>query len=217
MNVGAALQGGVLRVLRTARAVLGAAEDSSSRADDAGEAPIPADFSFRCGFLLSVRLLQPPLTASRACSEDCDEERDVAQAWSVYSSALASAVDRRAALDAFLAVFVLRCSAWSPAEPGTLERAAPARLRGCSTGHPLALLRALAEAVEQAAIELEHGAPESQRPHRLIAARGMSRSRVHTVAQSANKEARCWYSMQSTCACSRRFASWCAHATTENS
>ena len=51
MNAAALLQGGVFRVLRTARAVFNAAEDSSSRPEDAGEAPNPADFSFRCGVL----------------------------------------------------------------------------------------------------------------------------------------------------------------------
>ena len=106
----------------------------------------------------AVALLPPPLTDSRARSEDCDEERDVAQAWSAFDAALASAADRRTALDAFLAVFLLRSSAWAPSEPGMLERAAPVRPRGCSAGHPLALLRALAEAVAQAATELACGA-----------------------------------------------------------
>ena len=110
----------------------------------------------------AVTLLPPPLTDLRACSKDCDEERDVAQAWNAFSAAPASAAVQRTALDAFLAVFLLRCSAWTPSESGTLEKAAHARPRGCSAGHPLALLRALAQAVEEAATELACGAFELQ-------------------------------------------------------
>ena len=55
MNAAALLQGGVFRVLRTARAVFNAAEDSSSRPEDAGEPHNLADFSFRCG-MLSTRV-----------------------------------------------------------------------------------------------------------------------------------------------------------------
>jgi hypothetical protein len=47
MNVGGLLQGGVLRVLRTARAVLNAVDDSSPGAEAEGESPAAADFSFR--------------------------------------------------------------------------------------------------------------------------------------------------------------------------
>ena len=127
----------------------------------------------------------PLLTDSRARSEDCDEERDVAQAWSAFSAAVASAADLRVALDAFLAVFLLRCSAWAPAEPGTLERAATARPRGCNAGHPLALLRALAQAVEQAASELACGALERQLPLCLTTSLRVPRSRARTVALRA--------------------------------
>jgi hypothetical protein len=94
-------------------------------------------------------------------SADCDEEREVALAWTAFSAAPdahASAAGGRSALDAFLAVFVLRCAAWSPVEPGTLERAEPLRPRGCNAGHPLALLRALAEATERVTRVLESGA-----------------------------------------------------------
>lgn len=59
MNVGSLLQGGVLRVLRTARAVLNAVDDSSPGAEAEGESPA-ADFSFRCGRLVqSARVLSP--------------------------------------------------------------------------------------------------------------------------------------------------------------
>ena len=54
MNVAALLQGGVSRVLRTARAVLNAVDDSSPRPEDAGESPVAADFCFRCACLQSA-------------------------------------------------------------------------------------------------------------------------------------------------------------------
>ena len=65
MNVGGLLQGGVLRVLRTARAVLNAADDSSPGAEAEGESPAAADFSFRCARAVGSRSLAS-LTAARA-------------------------------------------------------------------------------------------------------------------------------------------------------
>ena len=134
----------------------------------------------------AVASLPPPLlTDVRAPSEDCDEEREVAQAWSALSAAIASAADQRSALDAFLAVFLLRCSAWAPVEPGMLERPAPARPRGCNAGHPLALLQALAQAVEQAASELACGALERQLP--LCLCHIVCRAHAHVLRRSELK------------------------------
>jgi hypothetical protein len=99
-------------------------------------------------------------------------EAELAQAWETFTAAAAAAASdesARSALDAFLDAFVARAACWAPAEAGALRAVPPHLLpaapqlpqaapRGCASGHPSQLLRALADAAHHAAAQLEQGA-----------------------------------------------------------
>jgi hypothetical protein len=170
-----ALLFGAARVLRTARAVLGAgAEEQPGEANAAPDAAA-VDYAFECARALAPaqRCDSTPSRAEasrRRCSARRPGEAELARAWEIFVAAravadTASGEAKSAALDAFLATFVAHAAAWAPAEPGALHATPTPSLsavlqapRGCASGHPQALLLALADATSHSAAALGRGA-----------------------------------------------------------
>ena len=148
ISSGARVLGGVLR---SAQAAL--LQQAAALPVERPPSPAELDYAFECEPASMRRARPDALSRSPAL----EAEAELARLWSACETTPDDSDAGRAALDALLSAFVAQCSGWSASDEAT-QRALALQsgvLRGCSAGHPAALLRALCVGADGAVEALE--------------------------------------------------------------